>query len=363
MTTSASLSLSEPMELSHGPDWANRFALAPMTNSQSHPNGVLSDEEFRWLTMRAEGGFGLTMTCASHVQAVGQGFPGQLGCWSDDHLAGLTRLADQIRKFGSVSSLQLHHAGIRSPKELIGQEPIGPSADEETGAIAMTHEQVKELVEDFVLAAIRAEKAGFDGVEIHGAHGYVICGFLSPQYNRRADEYGGSPENRARLLYEILAGIRQRCRPNFQVGIRVSPERFGVSTEETVDLAGSLLTDSRVDYLDISLWDYHKEPEEESLKGQTLLSLFTSLARNRVRLGGAGKISTGEEAREALGLGLDFVTIGKTAILHHDWPKLVHADAGVQPVALPVTPEYLASEGVSPSFVDYMRRWPGFVAS
>ena len=84
--------LSDPLPLAHGPAWSNRITLAPLTNWQSHADGTLGDDEYHWLTMRAQGGFAMTMTCAAHVQASGQGFPGQLGVWSDDHLPGLTRL-------------------------------------------------------------------------------------------------------------------------------------------------------------------------------------------------------------------------------------------------------------------------------
>ena len=125
--------LFDPLTFAHGPAMKNRFMLAPLTNWQSHPDGRLSDDEFKWLTLRAEGGFGLTMTCAAHVQAVGQGFPGQLGVFGDQHLEGLSRLAAAIKAHGSVSSLQMHHAGHRSPKELVGQ-PVCPSDDPETGA-------------------------------------------------------------------------------------------------------------------------------------------------------------------------------------------------------------------------------------
>ena len=123
-----------PLALTRGPALPNRFMLAPLTNMQSRPDGTLSDEEFRWLTMRAQGGFGLTMTCAAHVQANGQGFAGQLGIWSDAHIPGLTRLADAIRTAGSRSSVQLHHAGMRSPAELIGETPVCPWDDPETGS-------------------------------------------------------------------------------------------------------------------------------------------------------------------------------------------------------------------------------------
>ena len=199
--------LFEPLRLGRGATLKNRFMLAPLTNLQSHPDGRLSDEEFRWLTMRSRGGFGLTMTCASHVQAVGQGFAGQLGVFGDQHLEGLTRLATAIKAEGSVAMMQLHHAGMRSPAALIGTTPVCPSDNAETGARALAVAEIEQLVEDFVAAAVRAERAGFDGVEIHGAHGYVVSQFLSPEINRRTDAYGGSLENRARLLSRSSRGF------------------------------------------------------------------------------------------------------------------------------------------------------------
>ncbi|MBT5756621.1 MAG: NADH:flavin oxidoreductase, partial [Acidimicrobiaceae bacterium] len=219
--------LLSPLQLPRGRALPNHFVLAPLTNQQSNVDGTLSDDEHRWLTMRADGGFGLTMTCAAHVQAVGQGFPGQLGVWGDHQLPGLTRLASDINATGSVSIAQLHHAGNRSPIEVIGTTPVCPSDDEETGARALSTDEVQELVADFVAAAVRCEAAGFDGVELHGAHGYIICQFLSSTLNRRGDEYGGSLENRSRLLFEMLADIREQCGDDFIVGVRLSPERFG----------------------------------------------------------------------------------------------------------------------------------------
>src|SRR4051812_44384727 len=113
--------LFQPLALTSGLVMKNRFMLAPLTNQQSHPDGRLSDEEFHWLVMRAKGGFGLTMTCAAHVQRIGQGFAGQLGIFSDEHLPGLTRLASTIKAAGSVAAVQLHHAGNRSPVDLVGE--------------------------------------------------------------------------------------------------------------------------------------------------------------------------------------------------------------------------------------------------
>lgn len=352
--------LAQPLTLTRGPVLPNRFMLAPLTNRQSHADGTLSDEEYRWLTMRAEGGFGLTMTCAAHVLAQGQGFGGQLGVFSDAHLEGLTRLADGIRAAGSVSSLQLHHAGIRSPKELVG-DVVGPSDDAETGARAMTTAEVEAARDAYIAGAARAEKAGFDGVEVHGAHGYLICAFLSPELNRREDRYGGSPENRARLLFEVVNGVRAACGPNFQLGLRLSLERFGLRFDEMMEVTAEVLRQGVIDYLDMSLWDVRKEPSDPAHKGRTMLERIVELPRGAVRLGAAGKVMTAKDAADLLGAGCDFVVIGRGAVLRHDFPRRVMADAGYASPPNPVSEAHLAAEGLSPAFVTYMRGWAGFV--
>jgi 2,4-dienoyl-CoA reductase-like NADH-dependent reductase (Old Yellow Enzyme family) len=353
--------LFEPLTLAHGPALKNRLALAPLTNSQSHADGTLSDDEFKWLTWRAKGGFALTMTCAAHVQRVGQGFPGQLGVFGEEHLPGLTRLAAKIKDYGSLAVAQLHHAGMRSPKELIGEAPHCPSDNAEFGARALTLAEVEQVREDFIAAGVRCEKAGFQGVEIHGAHGYILAQFLSPEVNQRTDRYGGSLQNRARLIHEIIDGIRERTGGDFSLGLRLSPERFGLKLGEIVELARQVLADGKIDYLDMSLWDYAKEPMEEEFQGRSLMSYFTDLPRGKVRLGCAGKVMTPDDARTCLERGMDFVLLGRAAILHHDWPLRLAADPGFTPVKVPVSAEYLHSEGLSPTFVKYMQGWKGFV--
>jgi len=354
--------LFEPLEFAHGPVMKNRFMLAPLTNLQSHADGTLSDAEFHWLSLRAQGGFGGVMTCASHVQAIGQGFQGQLGIWSDRHVDGLTRLAAEIHRHGSIAIVQLHHAGLRSPAALIGSAPVSASDDEKTGARALTTEEVEQLAEDFTLAASRAERAGFDGVQVHGAHGYIVCQFLSTETNRRADRYGGSLDNRCRLLFDILRGIRERCRPGFLVSVRLSPERFGMTLSETTVIAQRLFNCGQVDLLDMSLWDVFKAPEEAEFKSKPLLEWFTGLDRGEVRLSVAGKIRSAKDAKRVFAAGVDALTIGRAAILHHDFPERCRDDPFFEPVELPVTPEYLHSEGLSDPFVEYMKNWEGFVA-
>ena len=354
--------LFEPLSFSCGVRMKNRIMLAPLTNLQSLPDGCLSDDEFRWLTMRAQGGFGLTMTCASHVQAIGQGFPGQLGCFADYHLEGLTRLAKGIKAHDSLAVVQLHHAGMRSPPELIGQAPVCPSENEETGARALSLAEVERLAEDFIDAACRAEAAGFDGVEIHGAHGYILCQFLSPEINRRNDRYGGSAENRARLVVEIIDGIRDRCSAGFLLGLRLSTERFGLRVGEIRDLTGRLLADGRLDFLDLSLWDSFKEAEDDAYKGRPLLSWFTELERGKVRLGTAGGLLSGRDMQRALDAGVDFVTVGTGGILHHDLPARLREDRDFEPVGLPVSADHLRAEGLGEAFIDYLRKRRNFVA-
>jgi 2,4-dienoyl-CoA reductase-like NADH-dependent reductase (Old Yellow Enzyme family) len=258
---------------------------------------------------------------------------------------------------------QLHHAGIRAPAALIGEQPVGPSDDAETGARAFDLAEVEQLVEDFAEAAARAERAGFDGVELHAAHGYVLAQFLSPEINRREDRYGGTLENRSRILFEILAAVRSRCRADFTVGVRLSPERFGLRLPEIVNVAEWLIGGGKVDFLDLSLWDVFKEPQDAGFQGRSLLSYFTSLDRGRVRMGAAGRIAGGQDAARCLDAGLDFVIVGRAAILHHDFPERVRADPAFQARALPVTPEYLGHEGLGRKFVDYMGNWQGFVAT
>ena len=351
-----------PLTFKRGPAMKNRFMLAPLTNQQSHVDGRLSDEEFHWLTLRAKGGFGLTMTCAAHVQAIGQGFAGQLGIFSDSHLEGLTRLASAIKAEDSLAVVQLHHAGMRSPQDLIGEAPVCPSDNAEFSARALSTAEVEQLIEDFIAGAERAQKAGFDGVELHGAHGYILCQFLSSEINQRNDRFGGSLQNRASVILEIIAGIRARCRADFNLGLRLSPERFGLQLAEILELTQTLMTAGDLDYIDLSLWDVNKLPEEEAFKSRSLLAWFMDLDRGHVRVGVAGKVLSAQSARDCLEQGADFVLIGRGAILHHDYPLQIQTNPDFTPIALPVSEAHLLNEGLSPAFVTYMRNWKGFVA-
>ena len=344
-----------------GKKMKNSFMLAPMTNQQSGEDGRLSKEEYEWLVMRAKGGFAMTMTCAAHVQFQGKGFPGQLGIYSEDQKEGHLKLTKGIKSHNSMAIIQLHHAGMRSPKELIDQTPVCPSEQSKYGARALYLDEVERLRDDFILAAKRAKDWGYDGVEIHGAHGYVISQFLSAQINRREDQYGGSLDNRARLLYEIVEGVRQACGRDFALGVRLSPERFGMDIEEVRLVCQKLIDSTLIDFLDVSLWDFTKMPESEAYASKPLLDYFLDLDLKEVALAITGKIQSASDALQLLTRGVDIIGIGRGGILHHDFPQRAMDDPSFEMRSTPVTPDYLMKEGLSEKFVNYMRRWKNFV--
>lgn len=351
-----------PVTFKNGVQMPNRFMLAPLTNTQSHDDGKLSDAEYHWLTMRAEGGFGLTMTCASHVQFVGKGFPGQLGIYDDAHIPGHQRLAATIKANNSLAIIQLHHAGMRSPQEQINQQPVSASDMAKHNARGLSLAEVHQLRDDFIAAAVRSQKSGYNGAEVHGAHGYILTQFLSADINMRTDEYGGNLHNRARLLFEIVDGIRAACGSQFLLGVRLSPERFGMQLSEIKTVCQQLINEHDIDFLDLSLWDVFKQPEDSAYQNKSLLEHMTEIDYKDVKLTVAGKINTGKDVQAVLDAGVDFATIGRSAILHHDFPRQVIANPKFEPIKLPVTEAHLTQEGLSEKFLSYMKGWDGFVA-
>jgi 2,4-dienoyl-CoA reductase-like NADH-dependent reductase (Old Yellow Enzyme family) len=248
------------------------------------------------------------MACAANVQAVGKGFHGQRGIHDNRHLECLVRLAALIRAGGSVSSVQLHHKG-QGTGDVHGVL-AGPSRHIADNARVLSTAEVEQLRDDYIAAAQQADSAGFDGVEVHRAFGYVLAQFRSPTLNTRSDHHGGSLERRSRLLFEIIDGIRTSCRPDFQIGLKLSMERFGLPVGEIRDVAAEATHAGSVDYLDIAPHDIEKTAEEEGSDGFTLLSVLTDLPRGEVKLGASGNIMSARTAASALEAGCDFVLIG-----------------------------------------------------
>lgn len=353
-----------------GKQMRNRISLAPLTNLQSHPDGTLSDDEYNWLVRRAKENFGMVITCAANVSADGQGWKGELGIYDDKHTEGLTRLAQGIKQYGSLAVVQIFHGGARSPESLIGTQPWSASAHTMPYAKvpvevrAATLEDIARVINDFTAAALRAEQAGFDGVELHGAHGYLLHQFLSTVTNKRTDEWGGSFENRNRLLRTVLQRIKAVVKKDFMVGVRLSPEDKysfeGIDFDESVALA-KLLAHDGADYIHLSPWEAAKKPEKYASGNKALITYFReALPQTPIMV--AGKVWTLADAEQAIDLGADIVAVGMAAIAHANWPAQVKENA-TEPLRPPFTEAHLLQQGLSPAFVEYMKRWKGFVAA
>lgn len=360
-------SLFDPVSFACGVTAPNAFALAPLTNGQSHDDGTLHDDELRWLARRAAGGFGLVSTCAAHVSEDGKGFDGQLGVWSDRHVEGLTTLAQALRASGAVPVVQLYHGGARSPSRLTGAQPWSASSftedrpDFEVPRPA-TEDDLQRVIAHFGDATARTRAAGFAGVELHGAHGYLLSQFLSTTMNTRGDGWGGSIEGRARLLREVTRAARARGGDGFLVGVRLSPEDFGfvrgVDLDETVQVA-RWLADDGVDFIHLSLWDVNRRTRKRP--DVHPIALFREALPAHVRVVVAGKVWTRADAERCLELGADMVALGRAGIVNPDLPRACE-DAAWTPRRPPLTPEEYAARDVSPRFLAYLRRFDGMVA-
>ena len=357
--------LFDSLQFRNGVQARNRAWLAPLTNMQSAPDGTLSDDELHFLELRAEGGFGVVETCAAHVALDGQGWPGELGVYDDHLLPGLTRLASTLRRAGALPLVQLFHGGLRAPSKLTGQAPWSASAVEEPGAEAAraaSEEDIARAIAQFRAAAVRAHAAGFGGVELHGAHGYLLGQFLSATINRRLDGWGGALEGRARLLRETLQAVRAAVPVDFVVGVRLSPEdrgnARGLDLDESIAVARWLAEDG-ADFLHLSLWDAASNTTKRP--DQHALPLFRAALPGDLPLVSAGNIWTRADAEAVLARGAAAVAIGKAAIANPDWVERVRAPGSEEVRRPPFTIPELRARGLNATFAANMRNWKGFV--
>ncbi len=224
------------------------------------PRGEVTDRIVEYHRARAAAGTALVIVEHTFVHSWGRAGETQMGVHEDAMVPGLTRLASAIRKEGAVACLQLAHAGASTTTALIGRAPVGPSslrhpfASDADRAEAMTIEEIRQTVAAFGDAAARAQEAGFDAVEIHSAHGYLLSQFLSPLTNHREDEYGGAAENRRRLHLEVLGEVRRRIGKDMAVFVRLGMHDEalgGLQLEDSVRAAAALV-DAGVDLVDVS---------------------------------------------------------------------------------------------------------------
>ena len=350
----------DPLKLPCGLEVAGRVALAPLTNTQSHSDGSLGEDELKWLLMRADGGFPWISTCAAFVSEEGKAWDGQLGIASDDHVAGLTRLAAALRSAGSATIVQLHHAGAKAT--LAPERPLTTADRGPDGSRGASIDDLRRVEADFVSAARRAERAGFSGVEIHGANGYLFTQFLAPEDNPRRDEYGGDLANRARFLRETLQAVRAAVTADFAVGVRISPvdvwDRRGLTLDDGVQLARWLAEDG-ADFIHLSLRGASDEPPHEPGRGPVARAVREAVPKE-VSILAAGGIWTGKDASRAFAAGADVVALGRSAIAPPDWPE-VSGGADWAPSTPPWNPVRLRAAGVGPAFLDYLQGCAGMV--
>ena len=225
---------------------ANRFVRSATWEGMAADDGAVTPRLIDIQAQLAAGGVGLIISGHAYVSREGQAGGWQMGAHSDAMIPGLTAMADAVHSAGGKVALQLAHAGARAASRLSGLEAIGPSVmTTDAGPVGkeMTTTEIKQVTEAFGFAAARAQKAGFDAVQIHAAHGYLLSQFLSPYFNRRRDDYGGGIENRARLPLHVLREVRKAVGSEFPVLIKLNSEDFlpgGLSVEDMVRAAGML---------------------------------------------------------------------------------------------------------------------------
>ena len=208
----------------------NRAVMPPMATGYGNADNTVSERLLAYLERRAQGGTGLIITEVCAVDPRGKGFPNEIGVWNDDFIGALSRIPAALHRHGAKAALQLHHAGRETFEAVLGKKPEAPSAIPSAvlgqPCEAMSLERITEIVRAFAQAAGRARQAGFDAVELHGAHGYLLNQFLSPFSNNREDEYGGSEENRMRFVLEVVAAARKAVGDDFPLWIRISADEM-----------------------------------------------------------------------------------------------------------------------------------------
>jgi 2,4-dienoyl-CoA reductase-like NADH-dependent reductase (Old Yellow Enzyme family) len=236
---------------------ANRFVRSATWEGLAGKDGSTTPKLIEIANRLAQGGVGLIITGHAYVSQEGQAGGGQLGIHSDDLIPGLVEMTRSVHARGGMIAVQLAHAGIRASYSLSGLEPIGPSVlqtGSEAAGREMTRHDIEAVIHAFAAAAKRSQAAGFDAVQIHGAHGYLVSQFLSPCFNRRRDEYGGSIENRAKLAIEVVKAVRNAVGPHFPILIKLNSEDFlpdGLTVEEMVQ-AAILLEENGIDGIEMS---------------------------------------------------------------------------------------------------------------
>ena len=350
--------LSQPFTLPNGTVVKNRLFKSAMSEALGVRSGAATPELVRLYGAWADGGIGLCVTGNVMIDKRALGEPGNVVIEDDRFLAELTAWAQAATRNGTQCWVQLNHPGKQAPKGL-NKETISPSAvpfRPEMQAFfptprEMTDAEVREVIGRFAKAAALVQQAGFSGVQIHGAHGYLVSQFLSPHHNRRTDEWGGTPEKRRRFVLAVLAAMREQVGPGFPIGIKLNSadfQRGGFTEEESLDTIRAL-SEAGIDLIEISGGTYEApvmtgtkgspkeaagaEPVKDSTKQREAYFLaFAEKARAAVKtpLVVTGGFRSSQGMAEAITSGaVDFVGLARALAIEPDVPKRLLA--GQQP--------------------------------
>ena len=315
--------LFQPLTLNNGVTVKNRLVVAPMTHFGSQADGLISDQERTFLNNRA-GDMGLFITAATLVQKDGKAFHGQPEATGEHCLDSLKETAQILQQQGAKAILQIHHGGSKAIDELLdGLDKISASTNEAEHAREATAEEVEALIASYAQAADLALRAGFDGVEIHGANGYLIQQFYSAQSNRRNDQWGGSLENRMRFplaVVDAVVAVREKHqRDDFIIGYRFSPEEpgdDGLTMTETGALIDALVQ-KPLQYLHVSLWEFDKKIRRGGDTAQTRMQFIHERINGKLPLIGVGNLFTADQILAAYETGwAEFIALGKTVMIN-----------------------------------------------
>ena len=313
----------------------NRIVMPAMGTGYAAEDGRVSDRLIDYFSFRAIGGAGLLIVEATAVHPLGKIFQGQCGMFDDMHVLGFQKLTKTIHDWGGTIAMQLAHGGRQTKAKLIGSQPLGPSAIPAQALCtetpkAITVDEIQEIVRSFGEAARRVKEAGFDAVEIHGAHGYLINQFLSQNANHRTDGYGGSLKNRARLAIETVSEVKKSVGSAIPVFFRLNGEDYidgGFTLNEAVEITPWLIR-AGADVLHVSAGVYGSDPPTIPLIGSER-GCFLPLAKtikevSTIPVIAAGRIKSPLLAEKVLEQGTaDLISMGRALMADPDLPKKV----------------------------------------
>jgi NADPH2 dehydrogenase len=306
----------------------NRIVLPPMANDMADDSGAVTDAHIRHYVRRATAGVGMVIVEHAYIRRDGRMNDRQLGIYDDALIPGLRRLAEAIQAYDTLVGIQITHGGGKATRASAGIQPVAPSDGLVPGgseaARALTPVEIEAVVQAFVAAARRALAAGFDFVEVHGAHGFLLSQFLSPLANRRADAYGGDLAGRLRLPVQVVRAVRQAVGGDRLLLYRLGASDFmpGGLTEAEGRQAAAALAAAGVDLLDISGGLNGSEPPgwDKVSQGYYVPMAAAIRAEVGVPVVVAGGITDPRFANRIVAAGqVDLVAVGRAMLANADW--------------------------------------------